>query len=135
MDNERTVASEGQLDGAGAATADGKTRDGGPPFAEAGSGATTLESDVGPEIYQELLGAFVSHLAWQTAELTSAAAAGNIPAARFVAHQIKGTATGFGAVHLDELAQRMLQLGPDDFELLRSLVEEAEQEVGKIQGG
>lgn len=93
----------------------------------------TLESDLGPEVYRELLTAFLSQLTAQRADLNDAAAVGDVPAARYVAHQIKGTALSFGAVHLYELADRVLRLGGDEGELLQSLVGEIDKEVDHLQ--
>jgi HPt (histidine-containing phosphotransfer) domain-containing protein len=92
-------------------------------------GAQTLESDVGPEVYQDLLGAFLAHLSQQVVDLNAAAANRDVLAAQCVAHQIKGTASSFGAVVLDELADRMLALQGDQVELLLSLVIEIDVQV------
>ena len=94
----------------------------------------TLESDVGPEVYQELLASFLAHLSVQKAELDRRRRAdGDVAAAQYVAHQIKGTALSFGAVRLDELAQRVLHIDGDQVELLRSLVEEIDAEIETLQ--
>ncbi len=93
----------------------------------------TLEDDVGPEVYQELLAAFLAHLSTQVVELDTAAVNQDVPAAQYVAHQMKGTATSFGATRLDELARRVLQMDTTQVELLCSLVGEIDAEVGKLQ--
>ncbi len=92
-------------------------------------GAQSLESDVGPEVYQDLLGAFLAHLSQQVVDLDTAAANGDLLAAQRVAHQIKGTASSFGAMRLDELADRLHDLQGEQVELLRSLVKEIDAEV------
>jgi HPt (histidine-containing phosphotransfer) domain-containing protein len=99
----------------------------------AGDGVGTLEKDVGSEAYQQLLGTFLGHLSQQLVDLKDAAAVGDVAAARYVAHQINGTAPSFGAVRLDELADRVLQVGRDQGDFLPSLVEEIEMEVGQLQ--
>jgi HPt (histidine-containing phosphotransfer) domain-containing protein len=93
----------------------------------------TLESDLGPVVYRELLDAFLAHLPAQLAQLRNDAARGDVPAARYIAHQIKGMATSFGAVHLDDLATRVLGIGRDDDDLLRSLVDEIGVEIGQLR--
>jgi HPt (histidine-containing phosphotransfer) domain-containing protein len=93
----------------------------------------TLESDVGPEVYQELLASFVAHLSLQVSRLNAAADESDVAAAQGVAHQIKGTASSFGATRLDELAKRVLQMADTEVELLRSLVQEIAAEVGTFQ--
>lgn len=92
-------------------------------------GAQTLESDVGPEVYRDLLGAFLTHLSQQAVDLDTAAANGDLLAAQCVAHQIKGSALSFGAVRLDEIASRLLGMQGDQVELLRSLVTEIDAQV------
>jgi HPt (histidine-containing phosphotransfer) domain-containing protein len=93
----------------------------------------TLESDVGPAVYQELLASFLTHLSLQKAELTDAAVHGDVRAAQHVAHQIKGTALSFAAVRLDGFAQRVLHIDGDQVELLRSLVDEISAEIETLQ--
>lgn len=93
----------------------------------------TLERDVGPELYQQLLAAFLGQFPHQLADLSRAAAVGDVPAARYVAHQLKGSAASFGAGPLDRLADRMLLVGRDETDLLASLVEEFYREVGRFQ--
>jgi HPt (histidine-containing phosphotransfer) domain-containing protein len=92
-----------------------------------------LESDVGPEAYQQLLADFLGHLPLQVAELHNAAAAADIPAARYVAHQIKGTAPSFGALHLDELADRLLRIARNQQDRLQPLVDEIDAEATRLQ--
>jgi HPt (histidine-containing phosphotransfer) domain-containing protein len=92
-------------------------------------GARTLESDVGPEVYQDLLGAFLAHLSQQVVDLNTAVANRDVLAAQCVAHQLRGTASSFGAVRLDELADRILAMHGDQVELLRSLVTEIDAQV------
>jgi HPt (histidine-containing phosphotransfer) domain-containing protein len=93
----------------------------------------TLESDVGPEVYQELLASFAAHLSLQVIKLNAAVDDSDVPAAQGVAHQIKGTASSFGATRLDELAKRVLGMPNTQVELLRSLVDEIDAEVGTFQ--
>src|ERR1700736_5977429 len=54
-----------------------------------GDNLGTIEGEVGPEAYARLLAAFRRALPLQLAELRSAAATGDVPAARYVAHQLK----------------------------------------------
>ena len=91
--------------------------------------AGTLERDVGPEVYQELLTAFLAHLSLQVAQLDAAVTDHDVPGAQAVAHQIKGTACSFGALRLDELAKRVLRMDGSQVELLGSLVGEIDGEV------
>ena len=100
---------------------------------ESPASAATLEGDVGPEVYQELLTSFRAHLLVQVVDLRAAATTGDVAAAQYVAHQIKGTAPSFGAVHLDDLARRLLGIEPHDVELLRTLVDEIDAEVHILQ--
>jgi len=93
----------------------------------------TLENDVGPEVYAELLAAFLSHLSLQRLELRAAVAAEDVVSAQDVAHQIKGTASSFGATRLDELAKRLLEIVVDERELLPSLVGEVDDEICRLQ--
>jgi HPt (histidine-containing phosphotransfer) domain-containing protein len=93
----------------------------------------TLEADVGPEIYHELLTEFLSHLVVQVTELRAAAADFDVPRAQSVAHQIKGTAGSFGAVGLDRLSKRMLQMDAAQLDLLQTLVDEIEAEVAAFR--
>ena len=95
--------------------------------------AGTLEGDVGPEVYKELLTSFRTHLLVQVVELRAAATAGDVVAAQYVAHQIKGTAPSFGAARLDGLARRLLGIQPNDVELLRGLVSEIDAEVDTLR--
>jgi HPt (histidine-containing phosphotransfer) domain-containing protein len=98
------------------------------------STVTTLESDVGPEVYRELLGSFLAQLSVQKVELGTAAAEQDVVAAQFVAHQIAGTASSFGALRLDELATRLMQIDDAEVELLRSLVRDIDAEVASFRG-
>jgi len=93
----------------------------------------TLADDVGPEVYAEILTSFLSHLQFQRIELGAACADCDVAAAQSVAHQIKGTALSFGALRLDELADRLLQIDGDDHEQLRSLVSEMDEAVCSFQ--
>jgi HPt (histidine-containing phosphotransfer) domain-containing protein len=93
----------------------------------------TLEADVGPEIYHELLAEFLSHLAVQVTELRAAAAEFDVPRAQSVAHQIKGTACSFGAVGLDRLSKGLLQMDTGQLDLLQTLVDEIEAEVAAFR--
>jgi HPt (histidine-containing phosphotransfer) domain-containing protein len=95
--------------------------------------AGTLESDVGPEVYQELLAAFLTHLSLQVAQLDAAVTDHDLPGAQGVAHQIKGTACSFGADRLDELAKRVLRMDGSQVELLGSLVSEIDAEVRTLR--
>jgi HPt (histidine-containing phosphotransfer) domain-containing protein len=95
--------------------------------------ASTLEDDVGSEVYRELLAAFLAQLSVQVVELNAAVGARDVPAAQYVAHQIKGTASSFGAARLDELAKRALRMDGHEVELLRTLVSEIEVEVAHLQ--
>ncbi len=104
------------------------------PEDSSADGCTTLERDVGPEVYQELLCAFLEHLSIQLHDLRQAAEAADVPAAKYIAHQIKGTATSFGAARLDELAVVMLQMDHDQDELLISLVDDMGTEIANLQG-
>ena len=99
------------------------------------NGPRTIEDDVGPEVYQELLADFLSDLTPQLADLENAGMTGDVPAARRIAHQIKGTALSFGAVGLDALVDRLLQLDGGETDLLRSLVNEVRVEVRSLQAG
>lgn len=96
-------------------------------------GVATVESDVGSEVYQELLASFLQYLPLQLAELRNAAGVGDVPAARYVAHQLMGTAPSFGAVHLDELARRLLLVGKEQGGQLQSFVDEIDNEVVLLQ--
>jgi HPt (histidine-containing phosphotransfer) domain-containing protein len=94
------------------------------PHLREGDGVGTLEGDVGPQVYRELLALFLAHLSEQVASLNDSASTGDVPAAQYVAHQIKGTASSFGALHLEGLALRVLEMEPNQDELLRSVVGE-----------
>ena len=85
-------------------------------------------------MYQELLESFLAQLSVQRVELGTAAKEQDVLAAQSVAHQIKGTASSFGAVRLDELSNRLMQLDGADVELLRSLVRDLEIEMASFQG-
>jgi HPt (histidine-containing phosphotransfer) domain-containing protein len=98
-----------------------------------GDGVGSLEGDLGAKVYDQLVAAFLGDLSLAVALLGVAAAAGDIPAARYVAHQIKGTAPSFGAAHLDELAERLLQIGRDERQLLSPVVDEIDEEVGRLK--
>jgi len=93
----------------------------------------TIEDDVGSEVYAELLSEFLAHLSLQRIELTTAAGDGDVAAAQRVAHQIKGTASSFGAARLDDLAHRLLGIDGADLELLCSLVREADAAICTLQ--
>ena len=93
----------------------------------------TLENDVGSEVYKEVLEAFLIHLSLQAVELDAAGADCDVAAAQFVAHQIKGTATSFGATRLDEVAQHLLAIEADQCDRLRSLVSELDAEIRSFQ--
>ncbi len=93
----------------------------------------TLEHDVGPELYQELLAAFLSHLSLQRIELNDAVANEDVALGQDVAHQIKGIALSFGAARLDVLAKRLLDIDVDQRELLSSLVSEIDAEICTLQ--
>ncbi len=94
---------------------------------------SSLEDDVGPEVYGELLTSFLSHLSLQRVELNDAAKNGHVEAAQYVAHQIKGTALSFGAFGLDELANRLLRIGVAEHDLMVPLVGEMDREIGALQ--
>lgn len=92
----------------------------------------TLESEVGPEVYRQLLVAFLAHLPRQLSDLMDAAEVGDVPKGRYVAHQLKGAALSFGAVELDGLAERVLQIGRDQDDQLRRLAEDIRVEVERL---
>jgi HPt (histidine-containing phosphotransfer) domain-containing protein len=98
------------------------------------SSVTTLERDVGPEVYQELLGSFVTMLSVQSVELATAGRKRDLQSAQFIAHQIMGTASSFGAVRLHDLAARLMQIEESQIELLRFLVREIDTEVASFRG-
>jgi two-component system sensor histidine kinase/response regulator len=95
-------------------------------------GQATMESQVGSDAYQRLLAGFLDELDWHVAELNSAAVVGNVPAARYVAHQITGNALAFGAARLHELADQVLQVGRDRGDLLASIVDQFAGEVDHL---
>ena len=92
-----------------------------------------LEEDVGPEMYKELLAEFLRLLSQQIIDLDEAASSGNTAVARGVAHQLKGTAPCFGAVHLESLADRVLSTHRGDGDFLRTTVHEMDEEVRQLQ--
>ncbi len=98
-----------------------------------GVGVAPLEREVGPEVYQELLAAFMDGMPLMLVELSRAASLGDVKAGRYVGHQIVGTASGFGADRLGDLGQRLLWIGSDQGEVLRSLVDKIEREVCHLQ--
>lgn len=98
------------------------------------SSVTTLERDVGTEVYQELLVSFVTLLSAQALQLATAAQQRDLESAQFIAHQIMGTASSFGAVRLHELAARLMQIEDSQIELLRFLVREIDSEVASFRG-
>ena len=103
----------------------------------AGSGDTgvgTLEEDVGAEVYSELRGEFLAYLSQQAAQLAAAAEAGDVTAAQAVAHQIKGTASSFGAIRLDELAMDLMQIADTQVELLDSIVRDICAQAAALRG-
>jgi HPt (histidine-containing phosphotransfer) domain-containing protein len=93
----------------------------------------TLEHDVSPQVYRELLAAFLSHLSLQRVALYDAVANEDVAWAQEVAHQIKGTALSFGAARLDVLAKRLLDIDVDQRGLLSSLVSEIDAEIVTLQ--
>jgi HPt (histidine-containing phosphotransfer) domain-containing protein len=106
-----------------------------PPLPVSGvSTVSTLERDVGPEVYQELLGSFVTMLSVQSVELATAGRKRDLQSAQFIAHQIMGTASSFGAVRLHDLAARLMQIEESQIELLRFLVREIDTEVASFRG-
>jgi HPt (histidine-containing phosphotransfer) domain-containing protein len=96
-------------------------------------GAGSVGYDLGATQYEHLVAAFLGDLALEVALLGDAAAVGDIPAARYVAHQIKGTAPSFGAADLEELADRVLQIPRDQSELLARVVEEIVKEAHRLK--
>ncbi|MGB9378409.1 MAG: Hpt domain-containing protein [Mycobacteriales bacterium] len=100
---------------------------------QAERGVSTLETDVGAEVYQRLVTEFLAQLPVYLVELNVALTAGDTAGARYVAHQIKGNALSFGAVRLDGLAERMLRTGKDQWDLLRLLAAELGNEVEALQ--
>jgi HPt (histidine-containing phosphotransfer) domain-containing protein len=93
----------------------------------------TLESDLGPEMYQELRTAFLDLLPSQVDALRAASGVGDLDGAQYVAHQIKGTAPGFGATRLDELAQQVMQMDGDQIDLLQAVVTQIDAEVSALR--
>jgi HPt (histidine-containing phosphotransfer) domain-containing protein len=89
----------------------------------------TVEEDVGPELYRELHSDFLAQLPSHVSALKDAGKAGDVAAARFVAHQLSGTAPCFGASALNDLAVCVLGLQVDQGRLLSALVDEIEREV------
>jgi len=92
----------------------------------------TLESDLGPVVYQELRTAFLDLLPSQVVALRAASDTCDLGAAQYVAHQIKGTAPGFGATRLDELAQQVMEMDGDRIELLQVVVAQIDAEVSAL---
>jgi HPt (histidine-containing phosphotransfer) domain-containing protein len=92
----------------------------------------SIESEIGSEAYARLLEAFLHAFPLQLAELRSAAAAGDLPGVRYVAHQLKGNATSFGAVHLDELADQVLRIPRDQCGPLDLIVDEFSEEFARL---
>jgi len=95
--------------------------------------AGSVAYDLGAKEYEHLVAAFLGELALEVALLVDAAAVGDIPAARYVAHQIKGTAPSFCAADLEELADRVLQIARDQSELLALVVEEIVKEAHRLK--
>jgi HPt (histidine-containing phosphotransfer) domain-containing protein len=93
----------------------------------------TLESKIGSSAYREQLTEFVAQLPHQVIDLEAASAMGDVAGARYVAHQLKGTALSFGATELDALAERILLIDRDQHQLLTSTVEEIKTEVVRLQ--
>jgi len=96
-------------------------------------GARSVGYDLCAKEYEHLVAAFLGELALEVALLVDAAAVGDIPAARYVAHQIKGTAPSFGAADLEELADRVLQIARDQSQLLALVVEEIVNEAHRLK--
>jgi HPt (histidine-containing phosphotransfer) domain-containing protein len=92
-----------------------------------------LASELGEEGYAAVLDEFMVHLPDQVTDLRAAAAVGDAPLARYVAHQLAGTALEFGAAELNDLAHRILQIGRGDDTLLRSVVDLIGTEVDRLQ--
>jgi HPt (histidine-containing phosphotransfer) domain-containing protein len=84
-------------------------------------------------MYKELLAAFLSHLSFHRSELSAALAQDDIASAQGVAHQIKGTASSFGAGRLDGVARRLLDIDAGEQTLFRSLVAEMDAEIRTLQ--
>ena len=93
----------------------------------------TLETDLGPEIYQELRTAFLDSLPSQVVALRAASSVRDLAGAQDVAHQMTGTAPGFGANRLDELAQQVMQMDGEKIELLPALVTQIDTEVSVLR--
>ncbi len=88
---------------------------------------------MGPEVYRQLLVAFLAHLPRQVSDLVDAAEIGDVPKGRYVAHQLKGSALSFGAVQLDGLADRVLGINRDQQDELRSLADDVRAEAEHLQ--
>ncbi|PZS28898.1 MAG: hypothetical protein DLM59_13805 [Pseudonocardiales bacterium] len=93
----------------------------------------SLARDLGADAYVAVLDAFMEQLPGQVADLDAAAAVGDVPRARYVAHQLIGTAVDFGAVGLDDLARRILSVGPGEDAALRPIVELIGTEVDRLR--
>jgi Hpt domain len=89
----------------------------------------TVEKDLGPELYRELHSDFLALLPSQVLTLRDAGKAGDVLAARFVAHQLSGTAPSFGARALNDLAVCVLGLQVGQGRLLSALIDEIDREV------
>jgi HPt (histidine-containing phosphotransfer) domain-containing protein len=101
--------------------------------ADAEAVVATVEEDLGRELYRELHGDFLAQLPSQVSALKDAGKAGDVSAARFVAHQLTGTAPSFGASALNDLAVCVLGLQVDQSRLLSALVDEIDREVAHLR--
>jgi HPt (histidine-containing phosphotransfer) domain-containing protein len=97
-----------------------------------GSPSRTIEVDVGPEAYAELLAVFRDNVKLSAIKLSRAAQTGDLPAARYVAHTLKGSAASFGATRLDECADRILGLGREQGDQLGTLLEEYDEDFVSV---
>jgi HPt (histidine-containing phosphotransfer) domain-containing protein len=93
----------------------------------------TVEKDLGPKLYRELHSDFLALLPTQVLALQDADKAGDLLAARFVAHQLSGTAPSFGARALNDLAVCVLGLQVGQGRLLSALIDEIDREVVRLR--
>jgi HPt (histidine-containing phosphotransfer) domain-containing protein len=95
----------------------------------------TLEADLGPELYGELLSDFLGQLMSQGAHLRQAdeAEPRDLVGARSIAHQLKGTAPAFGAGRLEDLATGFLESTDSHEADLGALIDEVDAEISRLQ--
>jgi PAS domain S-box-containing protein len=95
-------------------------------------GVGTLEIEIGADVYARLFVVFADSLPKRLAEIKAATKAGDLQAARLVAHNLTGTSASFGAHRIGQLADQIVNLQEGESDKLVALVAQLDELCARV---